>query len=62
MPLVDHVKKQGIDGLMGIADEVVVPIIRMLRPAGIRIPEDPKLIGFDDSLAPRISEVLTGVI
>jgi LacI family transcriptional regulator len=54
--LVDRVKKQGIDGIVGISDEVVVPMMRMLRLAGIRIPEDLKLVGFGDSFAARISE------
>lgn len=43
------VRKHRIDGIVGLSDRTCAPVLRVLREAGIRVPEDVRVIGFDNS-------------
>jgi LacI family transcriptional regulator len=60
--LVEALKMRGYDGIVGISDRACLPILRSLQANGIRVPEQIKVIGFDNSdyldfTAPPLSSI-----
>ncbi len=54
-------ERPGIDAVFVASDLMAVGVLRALRAAGRRVPEDVALCGFDDSIAPTLDPPLTSV-
>lgn len=47
--MVEAIKKDGIDGLVCVNDILAAQVMRSLLAAGIQIPDDVKMVGFDNN-------------
>lgn len=46
--------KPNLDGLFVLMDHMAAPVLRTLRAAGLSVPEDVQIVGFDDERAARL--------
>lgn len=61
--LLEAIRAQGVTAVFCFNDETAVETMRLLRGAGVRIPEDVSLVGFDDTvIAEATDPPLTSVI
>lgn len=47
--LAEQMRSRRIDGLVGFSDDHIAQVMSLLRREGIRIPDDVRMIGFDDA-------------
>ena len=54
-PLIQAVSEKRVDGIVALSDRLCLPILEAFRSAGIRVPADVKIVGFDNTEMARFA-------